>query len=69
MTRITSPMVTKYEVQANMKLDTTEAIDKAWQLVKLMETDYCDKMVVPLLKIELLSKAEHVDEAEYYHGK
>lgn len=52
-----------------MKLDTAEATDKAWHLVKLMEADYGDKMVVSLLKIELLSVAEHVDEAEYYGGK
>lgn len=51
-----------------MKLETAEATDKAWELVKLMETDYCDKLVVSLLKIELLSKAKHVDEAEYYQG-
>ena len=58
-----------HAVQAHMKLGTTEAIGRAWHLVKLMDTDYCDKMVVSLLKIELLSIAEHVDEAEYYNGK
>lgn len=52
-----------------MKLDTTDANDKAWQLFKLMEADYGDKLVVSLLKIELLSAAEHVDAAEYYAGK
>lgn len=35
-------------VQAHMKLQTSEAQDKAWQMLKLMETvsghrfDYCD---------------------------
>ncbi|KAF3046085.1 hypothetical protein E8E12_010940 [Didymella heteroderae] len=53
-------------VQAHMKLGTAEATDKAWQLIKLMEADYGDKLVVSLLKIEHLSAAEHVDEAEYY---
>jgi hypothetical protein len=46
-----------------------EAVDRAWDLVKLMEADYCDKMVVSLLKIELLSSAEHIDEAEFYKGR
>ncbi|KAJ4331225.1 sporulation-specific protein 22 [Didymella glomerata] len=53
-------------VQAHMKLGIAEATDKAWQLVKLMEADYGDKLVVSLLKMELLSAAEHVDAAEYY---
>ncbi|KAF3046826.1 hypothetical protein E8E11_007311 [Didymella keratinophila] len=53
-------------VQAHMKLGTREATDKAWHLVKLMEADYGDKLVLSLLKIELLSDAEHVDAAEYY---
>jgi len=52
-----------------MKLGTREATDKAWHLVKLMGVDYGDKLVVSLLKIELLSDAEHVDAAEYYAGK
>jgi hypothetical protein len=52
-----------------MKLGIAEATDKAWQLVKLMEADYGDKLVVSLLKMELLSAAEHVDAAEYYSGK
>lgn len=52
-----------------MKLETADATDKAWHLVKLMEADYGDKMVVSLLKIELLSAAEHIDEADYYSGK
>ena len=56
-------------VQANLKLQTVEAVDRAWELVKLMEADYCDKMVVSLLKIELLSSAEHVNEAEFYKGR
>jgi hypothetical protein len=56
-------------VQANFKLQTVEAIDRAWELVKLMEADYCDKMVVSLLKIELLSSAEQIDEAEFYKGR
>lgn len=46
-----------------------EAIDEGWHLLKLMEADYGDKMVVSLLKIELLSAAEHIDASEYYNGK
>ncbi|KAF3008729.1 hypothetical protein E8E13_009809 [Curvularia kusanoi] len=53
-------------VQANMKLQTAEAINRAWELVKLMETDYSDKLVVSLLKIELISSVEPVNGAEYY---
>ncbi|KAF2036041.1 SPO22-domain-containing protein [Setomelanomma holmii] len=53
-------------VQAHMKVDTTDARDRAWQMIKLMETDYTDKMVVALLKIELLSKAPTLDTDEYY---
>lgn len=52
-----------------MDLKTTEATDEAWQLIKLMEADYGDKMVVSLLKVELLSTAEHVNEIEYYQGQ
>lgn len=52
-----------------MKLNTTETVDKAWHLVKLMEADYGEKMVVCLLKIELLSTGGRIDECEYYSGK
>lgn len=34
-----------------------------------MEVDYGDKLVVSLLKIELLSVAEHIDAEEYYNGE
>ncbi|KAL1601070.1 sporulation-specific protein 22 [Nothophoma quercina] len=56
-------------IQAHMTLKTAEGTDRAWHLVKLMEADYGEKMVVPLLKIELLSASEHIDENEYYNGK
>jgi hypothetical protein len=69
-----------------MKLNTPEARDKAWQMVRLMETvgtevatseahdvyqqqDYADKMLVSLLKIELLSTADSFDSGEFYHGR
>lgn len=52
--------------QAYMKQKTPEAQDKASQMVKLMETDFGDKMVVPLLKLELLSHAETIDTVEFY---
>ncbi|KAF2130996.1 SPO22-domain-containing protein [Dothidotthia symphoricarpi CBS 119687] len=54
-------------VHAHMKLKTPEAQDKAWHMVGLMETEYGDKMVVPLLKIELLSAAETFDTTEFYN--
>ncbi|KAL6711348.1 sporulation-specific protein 22 [Coniothyrium glycines] len=54
-------------VQAHMKLRTPESKDKAWQMVKLLETDFGDKMIVLLLKIELLSEAETMDTPEFYN--
>ncbi|KAL5114846.1 sporulation-specific protein 22 [Pleosporales sp. CAS-2024a] len=56
-------------VQAYMKLGTTEAKDKAWNMLKLMETDYADKMLVSLLKIELLSLSDVFDSGEFYNGR
>ncbi|KAH8730487.1 meiosis protein SPO22/ZIP4 like-domain-containing protein [Phaeosphaeriaceae sp. PMI808] len=53
-------------VQGYMKLNTSDAREKAQNMVKLMETDYADKMVVSLLKIELLSAAETIDSSEFY---
>lgn len=38
-------------------------------MVELMEADYGDKLVVSLLRLELLSAGEHIDEAEYYRGQ
>ncbi|KAI4944815.1 hypothetical protein J4E91_008503 [Alternaria rosae] len=56
-------------VKAYMKTKTPIAEEKAWQMVKLMETDFGDKMIVSLLKIELLSEAETMDTSEFYNGK
>ncbi|KAI8934580.1 hypothetical protein NX059_008278 [Plenodomus lindquistii] len=55
-------------VQAYMRMTTPDAQDKAWGMMKLMETDFGDKMIVSLLKIELLSAAETMNTAEYYNG-
>jgi len=69
-----------------MKTKTPIAQEKAWQMVKLMETvrfvnslaqssltdvlqDFGDKMIVSLLKIELLSEAETMDTSEFYNGE
>ncbi|XP_014560370.1 hypothetical protein COCVIDRAFT_89663 [Bipolaris victoriae FI3] len=54
-------------VQAYMKIETPEKQDKAWQMVKLMETDFGDKMGVLLLKLELLSETEKIDTTEFYN--
>ncbi|KAF2848838.1 SPO22-domain-containing protein [Plenodomus tracheiphilus IPT5] len=54
-------------IQAYMKITTSDALDKAWGMVKLMETDFGDKMVVLLLKIELLTVAETLDTTEFYN--
>lgn len=61
--------IDRLPVQAHIQQKTSEATDKAWHLVKLMETDYGDKLVVSLLKIELLSSADHINESEYYNGE
>jgi hypothetical protein len=50
-----------------MKMKNTDAQEKAWQMVKLMETDFGDKMIVSLLKIELLSEAQTIDTNEFYN--
>ncbi|KAI4675119.1 uncharacterized protein J4E88_008023 [Alternaria novae-zelandiae] len=56
-------------VKAYMKTKTPITQEKAWQMVKLMETDFGDKMIVSLLKIELLSEAETMDTSEFYNGE
>ncbi|KAI0588960.1 SPO22 domain-containing protein [Pyrenophora tritici-repentis] len=53
-------------VQAYMKMNTPDAQEKAWHMVNLMDTDFGDKMVVSLLKVELLSEAHTIDTAEFY---
>ncbi|OCK77725.1 SPO22-domain-containing protein [Lepidopterella palustris CBS 459.81] len=53
-------------VKAFMKLKNPDAEGKAWELVNLLETDYGDKMVVSLLKLELLSSAATIDADQYY---
>lgn len=55
-------------VQTHMKLKSPEAQKKAWHIMKLMETDYGDKMIILLLRIELLSAAESFDAAEFYNA-
>lgn len=51
-----------------MKTKTPETHEKAWQMMKLLETDFGDKMVVSLLKLELLSDAKTIDTTEFYNG-
>ncbi|KAJ4319655.1 sporulation-specific protein 22 [Neodidymelliopsis sp. IMI 364377] len=55
-------------VQAHIELKKPEGIKKASHLVRLMETDYGDKMVVSLLKIELILAADSIDHNEYHGG-
>ncbi|OAK98096.1 SPO22-domain-containing protein [Phaeosphaeriaceae sp. SRC1lsM3a] len=54
-------------VQAQMNTKTIEAREKAWEMMKLMETDYADKLAVFLLKMELLSAAETFDSSGFYN--
>jgi hypothetical protein len=56
-------------VQAHIELKKPEGIKKAAHLVGLMEADYGDKMVVSLLKLELISAVDHIDHNEYHSGK
>ena len=54
-------------VKAYVGTKTADTQEKAWQMMKLMETDFGDKMIVSLLKIELLSEAQSIDTAEFYN--
>ncbi|KAF1989013.1 SPO22-domain-containing protein [Aulographum hederae CBS 113979] len=53
-------------IRAFVAQDNDEARVRAWDLVTLMEQDYADKMVVWLLKLELLSSDRTTDPAAYY---
>ncbi|KAF2745815.1 SPO22-domain-containing protein [Sporormia fimetaria CBS 119925] len=53
-------------VQVYLKLKTTEALTKAWDIVQLLETDYAEKTTVQLLKLELLSVSESMDTNLFY---
>ncbi|KAF2281473.1 SPO22-domain-containing protein [Westerdykella ornata] len=53
-------------IQANMKLNTKDALAKAWDIVQLLDTEYGDKMAVQLLKLELLSIADPIDSDQVY---
>ncbi|KAF2199170.1 SPO22-domain-containing protein [Delitschia confertaspora ATCC 74209] len=52
-------------IQAYIKIGSIEGRQKAWELVKLMETDYTGNMIVPLLKLELLSTSDQFDTGQY----
>lgn len=54
-------------IQSLLGLKSPEAQQKAWELISLLETDYSDKMVVSLLKLELLSSAKSLDGDQYYN--
>ncbi|KAF2114687.1 meiosis protein SPO22/ZIP4 like-domain-containing protein [Lophiotrema nucula] len=53
-------------VQAYMKLKTDESQKKANDLVSLMETEHGEKIVVCLLRLELLSASDDLDINRYY---
>ncbi|KAL7773732.1 hypothetical protein CFE70_003699 [Pyrenophora teres f. teres 0-1] len=61
-----STMLSIVPVQAYTKMKTPDAQEKAWHMVNLMDTDFSDKMVVSLLKVELLSEAHTIDTSEFY---
>ncbi|PSN68963.1 SPO22-domain-containing protein [Corynespora cassiicola Philippines] len=48
-------------IQAYMKSSQGEGQTKAWHVLKLLEADHGEKMVVSLLKLELLYSAEAVE--------
>ncbi|KAF2639244.1 SPO22-domain-containing protein [Massarina eburnea CBS 473.64] len=53
-------------VQGYMKLKNRESRDKAWNMVRLLEADYEDKMAVSLLKLEMLSTEEVINPQDFY---
>ncbi|KAF2659423.1 SPO22-domain-containing protein [Lophiostoma macrostomum CBS 122681] len=53
-------------VQAYMKLRSSEMQAKAWHMLEFMETDYGEKLVVQLLKLELLSARDTMDSSQYF---
>ncbi|KAF2090252.1 SPO22-domain-containing protein [Saccharata proteae CBS 121410] len=53
-------------VRALLKLDKAEERQKAADIVDLMEASYGNKMVVPLLRLELLSAKQPFDPEVYY---
>ena len=52
-------------VRAFLILQTAEAKAKAWDLVRIMENDFGEKMVVSFLKLELLSDEAELDAEAY----
>lgn len=54
-------------VKSLLAMDKDESKNKAHDLVSLMETDYADKMVVSLLKLELLTSNQCPDPEAYFN--
>lgn len=53
-------------VRALMGLDTPDTTKRAWDIVGLIEADFEDNMIVPLLKLELLTASTEPDQQIYY---
>jgi hypothetical protein len=53
--------------KSHLALDTPESVAKAQDLVELMEADYGDKLLVSLLRLEILSTQAQPD-ADVYYG-
>lgn len=52
--------------RALMGLNTPVTMKRAWDIVGLLEVDFDDNMIVPLLKLELLTASTEPDHQTYY---
>ncbi|KAF2096421.1 SPO22-domain-containing protein [Rhizodiscina lignyota] len=59
--------IMQHYAKALLGLQTTDARSKARDIVTLMETDYAEKMIVSLLKLEIILSEETVDADQYYN--
>lgn len=52
--------------KALLGLQTADARSKARDMMRLLETDYSEKMIVSLLKLDIILSEENVDAEQYY---
>ncbi|KAF2839609.1 SPO22-domain-containing protein [Patellaria atrata CBS 101060] len=53
-------------VKAFLGMKTDDARIRAWDITTLLDADFSDKMIVSLLKLELLSEDPHSDHEQYF---
>ncbi|KAF4535794.1 Tetratricopeptide-like helical protein [Lasiodiplodia theobromae] len=59
--------ILNFLVRACLKVNTAESQDKARGIVDLLELDHGDKMVVHLLKLDVISADQELDVEQYYN--